>query len=80
MLKYSKKELVNNVCENNNFRNSQKNHQKLKNCGLEDGKKYDLGNNIWVAFSAKHGGIVKKFYWGERMIKKETAIKKANLD
>lgn len=78
-MKYTKEELINNVCEKS-FRNSQKNHEKLKNCGLEQGKKYDLGNNIWISFSAYHGGIDKSFWWGERKISKETAIRKAGIE
>lgn len=77
-MKYNKEELINNVCERS-YRNSQKNHEKLKNCGLEHAKKYDLGNNIWIAFFAGHGGIKKVFYWGERVISKETAIKRAEV-
>ena len=73
--RYTNKELLNNVC-NKSFRASWRNHEKLNNCGLEDGKKYELGNNISIKFYAYHGGIRKRFYWGTREILKKTAIKR----
>ena len=65
--KFSNDQLINNVCEKS-YRNSERNHNKLKNCGLKSGKKYPLGNNIYISFWARHGGISKKFYWGDRLI------------
>ena len=76
-MRYTVEQLINNICENNNFRNSEKNHKKLENCGLVDGEKYQLGNNCSVAFFAYHGGIRKVYYWGTREVSKSTVVRRA---
>lgn len=73
-MKYTVLELINNVCERS-YRNSGKNLEKIKNCGLEDNKKYQLFDNYSIKFVAHHGGIKKVFYKGEREVKKETVLK-----
>lgn len=55
------------------------NHQKLKNAELVHGQQYDLGNNISVAFWAARGSIRKVYYWGQREITKETALRRAGI-
>ena len=75
-MRYTAEQLINNVCEKNNFRNSGKNHKKLENCGIMEGEKIQLGNNCSVVFFASHGGITKKFYWGTREVRKETVTRR----
>lgn len=78
-LRFDVAELVFNVCEKS-YRNSRRNRKKIMNCGLSNGHKYHLGNNVWIAFIAEQGGIIKNFYWGNRAVKKETAIKRLGLE
>ena len=58
---------------------SDMNHQKLKNAELVHGQQYDLGNNISVAFWASRRKIRKVYYWGQRVITKETALRRAGI-
>lgn len=76
---YKNEFLIFNAC-NKSYKSSKKNHQKLENMNIEHGKKYLLGDNIWISFLAGRNQIRKTFFRGDRPIKKDTAIRRLDLD
>lgn len=67
--------LVNHAC-NNNFRNSNRNLEKIRNLGFEPLEKIHLFGSYSMCFVNYHGGIKKIFYKGNMEIKKETFLRK----
>lgn len=57
-------------------RNSAKNINKVINAGIEPTKKYHIKNNVWVAWYPARNTTGKRYYWGDREITKEAAIKR----
>lgn len=57
-------------------RASWRNQEKLNNLEIESGEKISLGGNLFVSFCPSRYHIDKRFYWGNREIKKDTMKKR----
>lgn len=58
------------------FQSSEKNYKKLENKGITAGVSYYIGNNLSFNAYASQNSVRVVCWWGSRMIKHETMVKR----
>ena len=58
------------------YKSSEKNYKKLENKGITAGVDYYIGQNLSFSAYASQNSVRVVCWWGSRMIKRETMIKR----
>lgn len=58
------------------YHSSEKNYKKLENKGIKAGVEYYIGQNLSFSAYVSRNSVRVVCWWGSRMIKRETMIKR----